>query len=290
MGRPRLWNVHLLWNVDIFRPKVLQGQYPHFDVCSQLDVDQWIQIARPAGIKYAVLTAKHAAGFCLWPTKYTDYNVRNSGNKTDVIEAYVRACERRGILPGLYYGSRDLHNGPPLGCKMPTTDASWKDAYTTSRYQDFMRAQIDELLTNYGLVAEFWVDAPVLLGQGYRTYIYNHIASLQPSDCVIMLNHGWPSDLMSYEQSLPLASSLTNWQQVGGSCYYMLAEVNITMGKYWFYLDTDKPRPDEELLNMYTVARQRRANLLLAVPPDTHGRITDEFRQALMRLARNARL
>ena len=63
----------------------------------QLDVDQWIQIARDAGMKYAVLTAKHVAGHCLWPSRHTDYTVAHSGNRTDVIGAFVKACQRRGV-------------------------------------------------------------------------------------------------------------------------------------------------------------------------------------------------
>jgi alpha-L-fucosidase len=61
-------------------------------------------------MKYAVLTTKHVAGHCLWPTKLNDYHVGTSGNKTDVVEAFVNACEKRGVLPGFYYCSWDNHN------------------------------------------------------------------------------------------------------------------------------------------------------------------------------------
>src|SRR5512134_1596672 len=65
----------------------------------KLDVDQWISTARDAGMKYAVLTAKHVAGHCLWPSKHTTYTVANSTNKTDAVEQFVKACEKRGVLP-----------------------------------------------------------------------------------------------------------------------------------------------------------------------------------------------
>src|SRR3954454_25381 len=93
----------------------------------KLDVDQWIQVARDAGMKYAVLTAKHVAGHCLWPTKYTDYHVGNSGNKTDVVEAFVIACRSKGVLPGLYYCAWDNHN--LFGSGTPT-NLTWATAYT----------------------------------------------------------------------------------------------------------------------------------------------------------------
>jgi len=67
----------------------------------RLDVDQWVSVARNAGMKYAVLTTKHMAGHCLWPTKQNNYHVGNSGNKTDVVEAFVKACATRGVTPGL---------------------------------------------------------------------------------------------------------------------------------------------------------------------------------------------
>ena len=76
----------------------------------RLDVDQWIQVARDAGMKYAVLCTKHVAGACLWPSRQTGYTVANSGRQTDVVEAFVKACERRGIRPGLYYCSFDNHH------------------------------------------------------------------------------------------------------------------------------------------------------------------------------------
>ncbi|MCX5758540.1 MAG: alpha-L-fucosidase, partial [Candidatus Hydrogenedentes bacterium] len=140
----------------------------------KLDVAQWISVARDAGMKYAVLTTKHVAGHCLWPTKHTDYSVVNSGDKTDVVERFVTACRDKGVLPGFYYCSWDNHNR--FGSR------TWSDGgepfFTTSLYQTFQTAQITELLTQYGPIAEMWVDIPGVLGRGYRTFLYNYIAGL----------------------------------------------------------------------------------------------------------------
>ena len=74
----------------------------------KLDVDQWISVARDAGMKYVVLTAKSESyGHCLWPSEHTDNTVANSPNQTDVVEKLVQACQKRGIKPGLYYNSSD---------------------------------------------------------------------------------------------------------------------------------------------------------------------------------------
>lgn len=69
-----------------------------------MDAEQWIRVAKEAGMKYVILTAKHHEGFCLWDSKYTEYDVASSGNKTNVIEAVAKACEKYDI--GL--GEREL--------------------------------------------------------------------------------------------------------------------------------------------------------------------------------------
>lgn len=77
---------------------------------SALDVSQWIRVAKEAGMKYAVLTAKHTAGFCLWESEGYDCDVAKSGDKTDVVGEFMRACKKEGIKPGIYYCILDGHN------------------------------------------------------------------------------------------------------------------------------------------------------------------------------------
>lgn len=77
---------------------------------THLDVRQWIQVAHELGAKYAVLTAKYMSGFCLWDSKGYDYDVSASGNKTDVVEAFVAACKEFGLRAGFYYCILDPHN------------------------------------------------------------------------------------------------------------------------------------------------------------------------------------
>ena len=272
----------------------------------RLDVDQWIQVARDAGMKYAVLTAKHVAGHCLWPSRHTDYSVARSGNQTDVVRAFVKACERRGVLPGLYYCSWDNHHlfgslTPSIGGRLSVGGGTGQLAYTTSLYQDFQTAQLTELLSEYGPVAEVWVDIPGVLGRGYRTFLYNHVARLQP-DALVMMNSGiddgthynvdyaWPSDLIAIERNLPPASGHVRWREIEGKRYYIPAEMCDPIGKEWFYLEGDLPRPDDQLLTLLVECRKRGANLLLDVPPDKHGLIPDASVRALERLRKNSNL
>jgi len=262
----------------------------------RLDVGQWISVARDAGMKYAVLTTKHVAGHCLWPTKHTDYSVVNSADTTDAVEAFVTACRDKGVLPGFYYCSWDNHNR--FGSKTPSDGRDGGPAYTTSPYQTFQTAQVTELLTQYGPIAETWIDIPGVLGRGYRTFLYNYVAQLQP-ETVIMMNSGistgeeynvdyaWPSDLIAIERRLPPETSHQTWRTIEGQQYYMPGEVCDPIGKNWFYVEGDRPRPDEELAGQFEACRARGANFLLDVPPDKHGVIPDETVQALDRLRKN---
>ena len=187
----------------------------------KLDVDQWASVARDAGMKYAVLTTKHVAGHALWPTTLSDYHVGTSDHKTDVVEAFAKACDKRGVLPGSYYCSWDNRNrfgSVTISDTMSLNETAEVDKhygeFTPRAYHEFQSAQIHELLTQYGAVAEVWIDIPTMLPRGYRHELYRQIASLQP-EAVIMMNHGvgdgskfkvkdaWPTDLIAIERFLP---------------------------------------------------------------------------------------
>ncbi len=276
----------------------------------KLDVDQWVSVARDAGMKYAVLTTKHVAGHCLWPSKHTKYSVKNSTNKTDVVGEFVKSCEKRGVKPGLYYCSWDNHNR--FGSKTPTDGGDWDgmnsfpidqtgdfSPYTTSLYQSFQTAQVTELLNNYGPIFEMWIDIPGILGRGYRTYLYNHIASLQP-DAVIMMNSGfgdgtnynvdyaWPSDIIAIERDWPSPKGYPKYRTIEGKEYYIPGEHCDPIGKNWFYVPEDQPRSDSELLRQYEQTRKSGVNFLLNIPPDKSGIIQKKYADSLSRLRKSA--
>jgi len=280
-----------------------------------LDVDQWISVARDAGMTYAVLTAKHHSGHCLWPSRHTDYTVATSGNTTDVVEAFVRACEKRSVRPGLYYASWDNHNR--FGSITPAY-TPWKYAFTTAAYRDFQMAQIEELLTGYGPLCEVWIDIPDVLGPEGRRAQYEQINKLQPDALVLMnsgfgdgsalkLNCAWPTDLMSIERGLPSSAGGYNpWHTInlegrltpepGGKShfepgspktFYIPGEVCDPIGKEWFALDRDVIRSDGELLGMRLICQARGVNLLLGVSPSRGGIIEPKYVNALQRLRNN---
>jgi len=266
----------------------------------KLDVDQWVSVARDAGMKYAILTTKHVAGHCLWPSKYTDYTVANSTDTTNVVEEFCKSCEKRGILPGFYYCSWDNHNR--FGSMVNAGENELAEPlppFTSSLYQTFQTNQITELLTQFGPVAETWVDIPGVLGRGYRTFLYNYIASIQP-ETIIMMNNGicdgsnydieyaWPSDIIAIERNVPPGEGHQKRREIEGKTYYMPGEVCDPIGKEWFWVKGDDARSDEDLLKQFQNCRDGGVNFLLDVPPDTHGLIPQESVDALMRLRKNA--
>jgi alpha-L-fucosidase len=275
----------------------------------RLDVDQWLSVARDAGMRYAVLTTKHVSGHCLWPSRHTDYHVGTSGCTTDVVEWFLRACARTGIMPGLYYCSWDNHHR--FGSATPTIadDAGsaghWNWMYTTRAYEDFQQAQIEELLARYGRIGEWWIDIPYILSRAFRRQLYDRIAALNP-EAAIMMNTGigdgtaqptadsWPTDLIAVETRMPPTSSSGDghnghdpWRTILGRRYHLPGEVCDTVNKRWFWTEGDRPRSDGELLGLYTIARARGCNLLLDAGPDRHGLIPPEQVAALLRLRAN---
>jgi alpha-L-fucosidase len=273
----------------------------------RLDVAQWVGVARDAGMKYAVLTTKHVAGHGLWPSSFTDYHVGTSGNRTDVVEAFVAACRKAGIQPGFYYCSWDNHHR--FGSCTPTfpseVSSKWGECmYTTREYEDFQYRQLEELATQYGKITEFWIDIPMILSPAFRRQLYQRLTKLQP-EAVVVMNHGflangkvsheaWPTDIFNYETYLPpyhvhpggLAGHQP-WRDLEGKKYYLPGEVSDTLVSSWFWMKQAKPKSDRELLGSFLLSRARGCNYVLNVSPDVHGVIPAAQVKALAQLRRN---
>jgi alpha-L-fucosidase len=117
---------------------------------------QWAKLARQAGMKYMVFTAKHHEGFCLWDTKLTDYNSMNLGPGYDMVRDYVDACRAEGLKVGIYYSLLDGHHPDGRRCA--------HDEAARQRFLKFTRDSVRELMTNYGPIALLWYDGPSPLG------------------------------------------------------------------------------------------------------------------------------
>ena len=109
-----------------------------------IDTDEWCRVAKEAGMKYVVITTKHHDGFALWPSKYSDYTVANTPFKKDILAMLTDSARKYGLKLGFYYSIWDEHD--------PRFTNDWW------AYMNFMRNQIEELLTGYGDVMELWLD------------------------------------------------------------------------------------------------------------------------------------
>ncbi|MFW6146738.1 MAG: alpha-L-fucosidase, partial [Planctomycetota bacterium] len=274
---------------------------------TDLDVDQWVRVARDAGMRYVILTAKHSrdGGFCNWPTEHSDFSVARSPVKTDVVGAFVTACRTHGVKPAIYIGG-DRYNVPGgmVG------NARHPFFYVNRAYMDLLLAQLDELLTWYGPIEQVWFDGPHKYGVPGRWELTEHIAARQPETVVAMNGtwedngkqpqmkpYAWPSDVIVIEAGVPPIWGTNPWRKLPwdpagnpadpdapGLPYYLPVE-NCTLahtGSYgWWWGPHVRPRSVEELLGVRLLCKARNANCVLNVTPDRRGRIPDDQAAAL---------
>ena len=125
------------------------------------DADQWAEACRAAGMKMLMLTAKHHDGFCLWPSAHTGHSVKNSpwrNGRGDVVREISDACARAGLKFGVYCSPWDRH------------EKSYGDS---PRYNEFFRAQLRELLSQYGEIGELWFDGACAEGPNGKRQEYD---------------------------------------------------------------------------------------------------------------------
>lgn len=239
-----------------------------------LDADQWVRTAAALGARYLVLTAKHHDGFCLWPTATTDYSVASSpwrDGHGDVVRDVADACARHGVRFGFYLSPWDRHA---------------PEYVDPAAYDAMYAAQLRELCTGYGDVAEIWFDGA---GSDGRTYDWNRymavIAEHQPH--AMVFNMGAPTvrwvgnedglahDPVDYAVRQSATSNYTDGAVDYGAERYLPPECDVSLRRGWFWAADDEPKSLDHLLAIYYGSIGMGANLLLNLPPDDRGRIPD---------------
>jgi len=269
---------------------------------TELDTRQWARVAKEAGMKGIILTAKHHDGFSLWPTAYSEHSVKNSPWKDgqgDVVAELAKACKEYGLKMGIYLSPWDRNHAQ----------------YGSPEYVTYYRNQVKELLTNYGDIFEFWVDG-ANGGDGYygganetrnvdRTTYYDWdstfalVKSLQPE--IIIFSDGGPGTRwVGNENGF---AGETNWSsfraeqfapgvgpyqesQFGheDGSYWVPAEADVSIRPGWYYheAEDDKVKSLSHLLDIYYKSVGRNANLLLNLPVDRRGLVHENDVAALM--------
>ena len=247
---------------------------------TQLDCHQWAKAAKSAGMTYGCLTTKHHSGFCIWDTKTTDYNSMQSPARVDVVRQYVDAFRQEGLAVMLYFSILDTHHRIRPGHIKPD-------------HTKFIKAQLKELLTNYGditaLIIDGW-DAPwsrISYDEIPFEEIYSYIKSLQPNCLVMDLNAAkYPrealfyTDIKSYEQGAG--------QKISTSENRLPALACLSIQRTWFWKDsmpTDRLKDVrwlvEENIRPYNEAY---CNFILNVAPNRKGLMDDNAVEALRRI------
>lgn len=229
---------------------------------TEQDCRKWISQLKDAGVRYTVLTSKHHDGFALWQTEQTEFSIKNTpykDGKGDVIREYVDACREFGMFCGIYYS-----------CSQFDTESR-----TGKEYDDFVVAQLTELLTNYGKIDYLWFDGCGSAGHKFDDErIIKTIRTLQPE---IIVNGSWGDDIRWSGNEWGVIS-LNNINRKDGKTGFYPGECDCCVVRnqwenFWFYNETHKDciRTPEEILGMYYHSVGKGANLLINIGPDRRG-------------------
>ena len=264
---------------------------------TSLDCDQWVRIAKEAGFRYVILVTKHHDGFCLWDSKFTDYDVASSPVKTDVVSEVSKACKKYGIQLGLYYSLWDRH------------EPSYKN---NSDYAAYMKNQLTELMTNYGSICELWFDGAwdKKNWDWNLADVYKYVKAMQPN-CMITVNHliGKPTNPNSiqlpenYAEGDPIRyfpidfrikdPNLVRWDDPkyykrDSTLYYLPFEHTLCLSDRWNWFQKKKvlaARPVDELEELFYWGTANDNILIINVPPDLTGKIRTNEANRILELA-----
>ncbi len=267
------------------------------------DPKQWAHLAKEAGMKYAVLTAKHHDGFCLFDSALTDYKSTNTPCGRDLVREYLDAFRAEGLKVGLYYSLLDWHHPdyPHYGDRahpMRNNPAFGNEGRQFDRYLEYMHGQVRELLTNYGKIDIMWFDFSYddMNGEKWKaTELVEMARSLQPHLIIdnrlegsgeksgtIKTKHPsvYAGDFACPEQMIP-ARGMTD--EDGDPIPW---EACITMNDNWGYASADKHfKSSRMLIRNLVECVSKGGNLLLNVGPDAKGRFPEESVRILKDLA-----
>ncbi len=267
--------------------------FRHFDP-DLYDPREWARLAKRAGMKYAVMTAKHHEGFCMFDSKFTDYKCTNTPAKRDLLREYVDAFRAEGLKVGFYYSLLDWHH-PDFPVDMLHPRRNDPDAEKLNanrdmkRYARYMRDQVTELLTNYGRIDILWFDfsysdnhsgEPWMKGKGKEDWESEQLIalarSLQP-EILIDNRAEIDQDIWTPEQYQPKA-----WVRHPETGELVVWEACQTFSGSWgYYRDEMSWKSPQMLIRMLVETVSLGGNLLMNVGPTARGYLDHRARESL---------
>lgn len=265
----------------------IEDYQPFFDTFNPLDYNprKWAKAAKEAGMKYAVMTAKHHDGFCLFDSEYTEYKVTNTPAGRDLIKEYVETFRAEGLKVGFYYSLLDWHHPDYLvegNCVVhPMTGV---EGYSNagrdfSKYVTYMHNQVKELLTNYGEIDILWLDFSCgeMTGEKWEaTELVKMVRELQPE---IIIDNRLGGN-MELENPESFAGDFEGPEQViphdgiyDESGRPIPWEACITLNNDWGYSTNTDYKSAQDVIHALVNVVSKGGNLLLNVGPDAKGKI-----------------
>jgi alpha-L-fucosidase len=236
---------------------VYDNLYKQFNPLN-FNAEEWVSVARAAGMKYIVLITKHHDGFCLWNTRQTDYNIMNSPFHRDVVKELSEACRKQGIEFGTYYSTTDWHH-PDFPLTSPggnvKREKSNLEAYTT-----YLKRQVGELLLNYGPLFTLWFDVPQEFDAVRGQSVIDYAHQIQPN-IVIDDRSGAKGDFDTPEQ------------RVGGFQNNRPWETAMTIADQWAWKPNDEVKSLEQCLQSLIRTAGGDGNFMFGVGPKPDGTI-----------------
>ena len=227
---------------------------------NNFNAEEWVEIAKNAGMKYMVLTSRHHDGFSLFNTKYSEFNSMKTPAKRDFIKEYIDACHRSGMKVGLYYSLLDWR-----------WDAYWKgpkeDPDAWKKFLKYVHGQVEELMSSYGKIDILWYDGwwPYTAKDWESEELNKKVRKLQPN---ILINNrsGIPEDFETPEQHIP-------WWSLPKRAW----ETCMTMNDSWGYYKADRnwKSPRRLIISLVSTVSLG-GNLLLNVGPMSNGEFPQE--------------
>ena len=256
-------------------PLEVYDQFVHEFNPVKFNAKEWVRMAKDAGMKYIVITSKHHDGFCLFDSKYTDFDVMSTPFQRDIMKELADASHEAGIKICWYHSIMDWHHPDYLPRREWEKDRPTEGA-DFDRYVHYMKSQLSELLSNYGDIGVLWFD-----GEWESTWnhergkdLYHYVRGLQPDIIVnnrVDVNRGGMAGISSDDSNV--GDFGTPEQQIPATGLPGVDwETCMTMNNHWGYNKNDHDwKSTKQLLQMLADIASKGGNFLLNVGPTAEG-------------------